>query len=628
MNDWEKFSLYEVQLQDDIFRAARDADIRFMKRLHPDRLLSGFRRSAGLSDKGYEPYNGWEDSRIGGHTMGHFLAACAQAVTGQEEPELKKTLNYLVHELRLCQEETGTGFLFGAKLSEGEYPEQQFDSEEGKAEGETWVPWYTLHKILDGLLTVSELCGNTEALHVAENLGDWVYNRVSGWSAKTRRHVLGKEYGGMNDCLYRLAHQSGEKRHRKAAKCFDDVELMEQMTANQPDTFNGYHANTAIPKFLGALEEHEELAEKFWERVTKRHAYATGGISDMEHFHEDYGLDQRRTQCNCEGCCAHNMLKLSHLLFERKSESKYADYSERLLHNAILGAINTENGTTAYFSPMATGYRKTFGEPEPERNMFWCCTGTGMENYTKVQEEIYFQRGGEILINQYIDSEVKWKGICLTQKVMFQDKMTVSISLSGVTESFTLCMRVPKWAVGEPEVYVEGEKQILPVQDSMMILEGVGKAIRSIQLHFGVKVQAEALPDEKSAVCFTYGPYVLAAVLGREKLEESTNTGIDVVAAAWKVVGQDEVKLEVTYGETHRHILPSEHLKITEPGVDRIAFLQSPDTYMQKIPGKALHFTLTGTNAEEIFGEPLRFVPYYEIVKERYGIYWYLEERV
>lgn len=625
----KSFSLHEVVITEPAFVEAWRADVEFMKKLEPDRLLCGFRRSAGLSDLGCEPYGGWEDSRIGGHTMGHYLAACSQEIAASGDAVLEQRVSYIVEELAKCQESHGNGFLFGARLDEGEEPERQFDIEEGRLhlEGDmvTWVPWYTMHKILDGLLKVHRLCGNEKALHVAERLGDWVTERVNSWSPAMRQEVLGKEYGGMNDCLYELWHQSGREQYRKAAEAFNDTELMSQLVAEEPDTLAERHANTTIPKFLGGMEQAPELAEKFWERVTERHAYVTGGISDMEHFHEDYGLDARRTQCNCEGCCAHNMLKLSHRLYERKPEKKYAEYAERLLFNAILGAINPAEGTTAYFSPMATGYRKTFSKADPEQNMFWCCTGTGMENYTKLQEEIFYGEGNEIWVNQYVSSELKTAGHTISLQMDWQDKVKAQIQYQGEMENFSLYLRIPSWTKEKPVLEVKGTGKEIVWKKNYVEVTGRWEERDALTLSFDVAVQVHSLPDEGEAVCFTYGPFVLAAKLDRAHWGEETGAGIDVVADAWKVVGKEEAKLAIEYGKTNRQILPAEILHRENQKETREEFLRKLNQYMKRVPGEGLQFELTGTDGAEQTGAPMIFVPYYDITEERYGIYWYLK---
>ena len=98
------------------------------------------------------------------------------------------------------------GFIFGATMADPSKPELQFDKLEEGNPADTWVPWYTMHKIMNGLVETAKLAGGQTsalALEVAEKLGEWMYERTSRWSEETRKRVLSVEYGGMNDCLDR-----------------------------------------------------------------------------------------------------------------------------------------------------------------------------------------------------------------------------------------------------------------------------------------------------------------------------------------------------------------------------------------------------------------------------------------
>lgn len=298
----------------------------------------------------YKGGNNWEDSLIGGHTLGHYMTALAQAVSNPEtsaddKAKLQKKIDTIVSTLKECQEKTKgsskckEGYLFGATLVNKTNMEQQFDNVEKNLTNigtQAWVPWYTMHKILAGLVSIYELTGNKDALAVAENLGEWTYNRVSKWSASTRNTVLNIEYGGMNDTLYELALCTSNATYQdhflKAAAQFDETTLFEKVKKGSTNVLNNLHANTTIPKFLGALNRYVSLsklgkltdsdkvyleyAEKFWDMVVNKHAYITGGLSEWEHFGQDCVLDSERTNCNNETCCTYNMLKMSRMLFE------------------------------------------------------------------------------------------------------------------------------------------------------------------------------------------------------------------------------------------------------------------------------------------------------------------------
>ncbi|MDE6635718.1 MAG: glycoside hydrolase family 127 protein, partial [Lachnospiraceae bacterium] len=192
MSEINQFDLDEVVITDEYYLSAQEGDIEFLKKFDNDRILYRFRDTAGLDTNGAKTYNGWEDSLIAGHSVGHYLSAVAQAVRATNDEELKEKLDEIIHGLKECQDAIGTGFLFGAKVENRDNIEQQFDILEGKAKGDTWVPWYTMHKIIAGLVDTYKYTGNQEALEVVSWLGEWEYERTSKWKNK---NVLWTEYG-------------------------------------------------------------------------------------------------------------------------------------------------------------------------------------------------------------------------------------------------------------------------------------------------------------------------------------------------------------------------------------------------------------------------------------------------
>ena len=164
------FPLTDVRLLDGPFRRAQELDGRYLLSLEPDRLLHRFRLHAGLVPKA-PPYGGWELESLSGHTLGHYLSACAlmYAATGDH------AFGDIVEELSLCQEARRTGYVGAipnedtifAQVARGEIRATGFALNGG------WSPWYTLHKLLAGLLDAYLQTGNARALAVAARFGDW-----------------------------------------------------------------------------------------------------------------------------------------------------------------------------------------------------------------------------------------------------------------------------------------------------------------------------------------------------------------------------------------------------------------------------------------------------------------------
>ena len=645
----EPFELDKVQILDNYYLSAQKSDIAFLKKMDTARLLAGFRTTAGIDTKGVRPYGGWEDSLLGGHCVGHYLTALAQAVKVTGDKELKEKSQTLIAGLEECQKKLGTGFLFGAKVEDKEDVEKQFDILEGKKKGETWVPWYNMHKVLAGLVDTYKYTGNETALLVAEKLGDWIYECVSKWDLKTNQKVLETEYGGMNDCLYELYSHSHNKHHLEAAQKFDEKALFLMAAKGEKNCLDGKHANTQIPKFIGAIKRYNVLkqlgeakqedeaylvdAEKFFEMVVKRHSFVTGGISVMEHFRKDYHLDEIRTQTNCESCCAHNMLKLAKELFKATRKKEYADYYETTLRNAIMGAVKTESGAASYFTPMATGYYKTFGEEEPEKNMFWCCTGSGMENFTKLGDSIYFRANDTLLVNQYVASKVTWeeKNLVLTQKSDVTKSEEISFVLNALHDKeisdVAIALRIPDWMHGEATIYVNGaEKMTAAGNSEYVLLERNWEDGDVIMAKYPMSVESVGLLDQDAVFAFRYGPTVLAAKLGKEKMGEATWAGIDLTAPLYKVVGNECRKDTIAYGEPKTtELLDNETLTIQkETSVNE--FVSHIERYLVRdTESETLSFHLKGTDADTTFENGLQFVPFNTLNDERYGIYWYFD---
>ncbi len=645
----EPFELDKVQILDNYYLSAQKSDIAFLKKMDTARLLAGFRTTAGIDTKGVRPYGGWEDSLLGGHCVGHYLTALAQAVKVTGDKELKEKSQTLIAGLEECQKKLGTGFLFGAKVEDKEDVEKQFDILEGKKKGETWVPWYNMHKVLAGLVDTYKYTGNETALLVAEKLGDWIYERVSKWDLKTNQKVLETEYGGMNDCLYELYSYSHNKHHLEAAQKFDEKALFLMAAKGEKNCLDGKHANTQIPKFIGAIKRYNVLkqlgeakqedeaylvdAEKFFEMVVKRHSFVTGGISVMEHFRKDYHLDEIRTQTNCESCCAHNMLKLAKELFKATRKKEYADYYETTLRNAIMGAVKTESGAASYFTPMATGYYKTFGEEDPEKNMFWCCTGSGMENFTKLGDSIYFRANDTLLVNQYVASKVTWeeKNLVLTQKSDVTKSEEISFVLNALHDKeisdVAIALRIPDWMHGEATIYVNGaEKMTAAGNSEYVLLERNWEDGDVIMAKYPMSVESVGLLDQDAVFAFRYGPTVLAAKLGKEKMGEATWAGIDLTAPLYKVVGNECRKDTIAYGEPKTtELLDNETLTIQkETSVNE--FVSHIEHYLVRdTESENLSFHLKGTDADTTFENGLQFVPFNTLNDERYGIYWYFD---
>ena len=625
----EYFPLDAVEITDSYYDNALELDVDNLLALDEDRLLAGFRETAayaaGMSEDERKAFmknktrygGGWENALIGGHTLGHYLSAVAQGtvnpgLSAEDREALKTRLDSILSALGECQDKTkGTeydGYLFGATLPNKEDLDIQFDNVEKGAVNistQAWVPWYTMHKILAGLVDSYRIAGSSQALAIANRLAAWVANRVNAWSETAHRTTLYTEYGGMNDVLYELykvTDAANKEEIKKAAHQFDETTLFENVRKGTANALNGKHANTTIPKFLGALGRYEvdssetvylEYAESFWDMVVQKHTYITGGNSEDEHFGADNVLNGERTNCNNETCNTYNMLKLSRRLFAITGDKKYADYYENTLINAIMSSQDHETGRTMYFQPMASGYQKVFGTVDTN---FWCCTGSGMENFTKLQDSIYFKEEGAVGINLYLASKVTGDGYVIEQTGDLSKSDTMKIAISGDNVNFNLKLRVPDWTEhGKVNVKLNGEAFDYKTENGYAVIpkENLGKDV-SVSVTLPMEVTAKNLPDNENVYAFKYGPFVLSAKLG-EKSQTTGSHGVSVTVPATRAVKSDTI------------------------GISNAKTVQA---YMGDIQNNlvkdadSMDFTLQGTD----FTYP--FTLHYSQDKESYGIYW------
>jgi len=519
----QPFDLKDVRLLDGPFRDAMLRDKAYLLSLDPDRLLRNFRVTAGLPSSA-EPLGGWEkpNCELRGHTVGHYLSALALMYASTGDEALKQRADYVVAELAKCQEALPSQGYHKGYLSA--YPESFFDRVDRHEK--VWAPYYTLHKIMAGLLDVYQHCGNQQALDVLQRTADWLKFRVDRLSHEQMQRALSTEHGGMNEVLANLYAITGNPDHLKLAQAFNHEAVFDPLARGE-DTLDGLHANTQIPKIIGAAREYEltgdrrmrDIATFFWQRVAGHRSYVIGGDSDNEHFFAVTDFPKHLSSLTAETCNTYNMLKLTRHLFEWEPSAQTMDFYERALYDHILASQDPDTGMFTYFVPMVSGHFKTYSTPI---NSFWCCVGTGMENHAKYGDTIYFHSADALYVNLFIPSELKWKekGLVVRQETRFPDEAKTVLTIECEQPvKFSLKIRHPSWADRGVKILVNGRAQRMKtIPGSYMTLERVWRAGDRVEVNLPMRLRTENLPGDSSTVAVLYGPVVLAGEMGTEGL--------------------------------------------------------------------------------------------------------------
>lgn len=524
------FNVSDVELLESPFTKARAATVQYLMKVEPDKLLSDFRAHAGLQPKA-EKYGGWESSGLAGHTLGHYLSALALHYAATKDAECLRRVNYMIKELKECQEARKTGYLgaipkedsMWSEVAKGNIRSRGFDL------NGAWSPWYTVHKIMGGLLDAYLYCGNKDALELNNRMADWTGNLVKNLSDSLIQQMLVTEYGGMNDVLVNTYAITGDKKYLDLSYKFHDKRVLDSLGMKY-DVLPGKHSNTQIPKVIGNARRYQLTGDRkdstiskfFWETIVNHHSYATGGNSNYEYLSTPDQLNEKLTDNTMETCNTYNMLKLTRELFTISPSASLMDYYEKALYNHILASQDHETGMVTYFVSLRMGGKKQYSN---EFRSFTCCVGTGMENHVKYGENIYFRGADEsVYVNLFIPSVLNYKqqGVQIKQDGYIPSTKKTLFSITGSSKkSFALKLRKPSWAK-EVRVTLNGVNQNVSVgPDGYISLNRKWKDGDKIEFIPSLNFYTQSMPDNPNRRAVFYGPVLLAGVLGDKEPEPS-----------------------------------------------------------------------------------------------------------
>jgi DUF1680 family protein len=591
----EPFALNEVTLAEDSpYAQSRGWSRGFMLRITPERLLHNFRLTAGLPSNAV-PLGGLEkpDSLLRGHWVGHYLSGASLLVASTGDPEIKSRADAIVTGMAECQQKLNAGGYVSA------FPETEFTRlEMGQ---KVWAPFYTLHKIMAGLLDMHVNAGNPQALDVVTRLAGWVDTWTAARSEDRMQQILNEEFGGMGEVLYNLAAATSEDRWARTGDRFQKKAFLRPLLERQ-DQLRQLHANTHIPQVLAAARRYEltgdarfrAIPEFFWETVVESRTFAPGGSGTMERwvtYPNHLAWEMKSSSEHQECCCAYNMMKLTRHLYAWDPQLRYVEYYERNLLNHRLGTIQPETGHTTYFLSMAPAAWKTLCT---EDDTFWCCNGTALEEFAKLQNSIYFRSGDSVYVNLFVPSELNWRdrGVRLKQETSFpiEPRTRLTVTATPATR-WTMRLRIPAWTTDDARVLLNGRPiDAAPAAGSYLNLSRVWNAGDHVELEMPMRLSRHVLGDDPALQAFLYGPIVLAGQfpmgqLSFDLLHRNEEPKVNAAPIAVPVLAEKGSRLE---------------------------------DWIQPAPGEPLTFRTRGTHGEQVTLKPLnqsweRFSVYFEV---------------
>lgn len=515
----QPFQMNQVHLLPSRFQENMKRDSAWMMSIPVSSLLQSFRNTSGAfssREGGYmtvKKLGGWEslDCDLRGHITGHLLSAYATLYAQTGSKAVKAKADSIVNGLADVQQAYGRGGYLSA------FAEGLIDRNiQGKS---VWAPFYTLHKIVQGMIDQYQMTGNEKALEIAKGMGNWAYNKLKPLSEETRKKMIRNEFGGFNEAMYELYDLTKDERYLWVARYFYHNEKIDPLKAGNPDLGTN-HANTFIPKLLGearnfelfGAEDSRKAAEFLFWTLVNDHAFVTGELSDKEHLFKPTEQSKHLSGYDGENCCTFNLLKLADHLFSWNPSSKIADYYERALYNHILGQQDPKSSMVCYFTPLQTGAYRLYSTRD---SSFWCCVGSGFESHVKYASSIYFHSDKDLYVNLFIPSKIDWEGTTFTQQTSFPQSSTTTFTVDGNSKQFALRLRYPSWAT-KMDIKVNGKKvKAVKGADGYVAISRLWKAGDKIEVQLGMQLREEATKDDASKVALVYGPIVMAGKLDK-----------------------------------------------------------------------------------------------------------------
>jgi DUF1680 family protein len=587
----QPFALDSVRLTPGPLQDAQNWNRGYVMRLPNDRLVHNFRVTAGLPSDAI-PLGGWEapKSELRGHFVGHYLSSVAMLYAATGDPAIKTKADNLVAGIAECQAKLNSGGYVSA------FPDELFARLDRREK--VWAPFYTLHKIMAGLLDMNTYAGNQLALDVLLRLSTWVDEWTANKPEEHMQDVLKTEYGGMNDVLYHLADVTGDDRWARTGDRFTKKIFFTPL-AKRRDELKGLHANTHMPQVIGAARRYElssdyrfaDVSAFFWETIAESRTYAAGGSGNTEGWLTDanrLALEMKVSSHHQECCCAYNMMKLTRHLYRRTRDVKYIDYYERNLFNHRLGTIEPQTGLTTYFLSMSPGAWKTTCT---EDQTFWCCTGSAVEDFAKLNDTIYFHDEENLYVNLFVSSMLHWKerGMRLEQKTSFpQSERTLLTVHSSTATEWTMHLRIPAWTTPENFVTMNGRRlDVSGTPGSYLSIRRTWSAGDRVELVLPMRLTTEPLRDDPTQRAFLYGPLVLAGQFPR---------------------GQIDFDLRHNQGPEIQELPPMKVPTLTAKGAQL-------SNWIRPLPGAPLTFRTVG-QTDDVTLKPLNQS------WERFAVYW------
>lgn len=206
---------------------------------------------------------------------------------------------------------------------------------------------------------------------------------------------------------------------------------------------------------VGALTDDQgylSASERLWENVVNKKLYLIGGLGStgaVEGFGPNYHLPNADAYNETDAAIGNVMW--NYRLFREHGHAKYIDVLERSLYNNVLSGISLEGDGFFYPNPLRS-------DGDYQRSGWFtvaCCVSGVVRFLPAVSKYVYSTRGDTAYVNLYTGSvsevDLSSTTVDIEQQTDYPWTGDVRVRVRPEQSSrFTLKLRVPGWARGEP----------------------------------------------------------------------------------------------------------------------------------------------------------------------------------
>jgi uncharacterized protein len=531
-----------------------------------------------------------------------------------DQPELRKMIDTMVHEVVAIQEPSG--YLNTYYNGDRKPLRMQYDTQT------TGHELYCVGHMLQAAIAYYRATGDPTLLHAGVRFVDDFLIPNYGPGANQKAIVSG--HPEIEMALIELSRTTGDPKYTKLAGYIlhgdSRVPLKPQqivyMYCGIPFTSRTKlegHAVRAMYACCGATDYYLETGDPeywktlnvLWNDLTSHQLYVNGGVGARaagEAFGDQYELPN--AQAYGESCAAIGNMMWNWRMLAGSGDAKFSDVIERALYNGINSGMSLDGKTYCYRNPLAFD---PAGESRDRhlvdgkiRNAWYdttCCPPNLERTFASLSGYFYSTSDEGIYVHLYDNSEMNWHihdgtALKVVQKTNYPWSGDVKVTVSpAVPSEFVMYVRIPGWST-KSFVAVNGKAIEGVKAGEYLAIRRLWTQNDTIDLAFDMTTHLlkanPAVTEDRGRVAFQRGPIVFCM----EHLDQPEGGG-GMNLAGYTVLPD---------GETRAQFEP----KL----LDGVMVLTHPATISKAATDTTLYFPASTPKAPER-PTTIKLIPYY-----------------